>query len=394
MVFVQNQTTAQIESLPTAGGRLLYDTDRSRLVFRDGTATSDLIFTSSANVAGINTSNPDVALEINATTGNNLRLTYNDSDGTAAFYADFNMSASGDLTINASGNDILTGADDNFDVAAHDGNTKGLHLGGVLLTTTAAQLNYNDITTAGTAEASKALVLDGSSDITGINALTATTINADTLNVSGDIEFISDSAVGNTALCPLTITRTSSVAPADGLGVCIDFNIENSVNVNTSFGKLAVVADDITDATEDGKYDFKLISGGTEDVSVATLNSSGEFACTNLVETSDRRVKENIVEADLEESYNKVMNVKMVDYNFIYDSKKTTHRGVIAQEIQQIIPNAVENVGERNGIDDFLCISNRELLAHLMASVQHLNKIVKQQSEKIEQQEHEINNLR
>ena len=47
---------------------------------------------------------PDRALEINQASGNNLRLTYNDSNGTAANYADFLMSASGDLTLSPSGN--------------------------------------------------------------------------------------------------------------------------------------------------------------------------------------------------------------------------------------------------------------------------------------------------
>lgn len=59
-----------------------------------------------------------------------------------------------------------------FNVASHDG-TNGLLLGGTLVSATAAQLNYNSGVTAGTAIASKAVVLDASKDVTGISSLTA-----------------------------------------------------------------------------------------------------------------------------------------------------------------------------------------------------------------------------
>jgi hypothetical protein len=59
---------------------------------------------------GINTTGPAKALEINSATGANLRLTYNDSDGSAANYADFSMSSGGDLTITPIGGDtVVTG---------------------------------------------------------------------------------------------------------------------------------------------------------------------------------------------------------------------------------------------------------------------------------------------
>lgn len=56
---------------------------------------------------GVNTSAPDKQLEINSATGECLRLTYNDSDGTASNYADMSVSSAGDLTISASGSDVV-----------------------------------------------------------------------------------------------------------------------------------------------------------------------------------------------------------------------------------------------------------------------------------------------
>src|SRR3990167_2993641 len=60
----------------------------------------------SAGNVGIGTTAPDAALEINHATGDNLRLTYNDSNGSAANYTDFEVSSSGDLTITPSGGDV------------------------------------------------------------------------------------------------------------------------------------------------------------------------------------------------------------------------------------------------------------------------------------------------
>ncbi len=54
---------------------------------------------------GFATTAPDRQVEINSATGNNLRLTYNDSNGSATNYADLLMSSGGDLTITPSGGD-------------------------------------------------------------------------------------------------------------------------------------------------------------------------------------------------------------------------------------------------------------------------------------------------
>lgn len=58
------------------------------------------------NSVGFNTTAPDKQVEINHATGQNLRLTYNDANGSAANYVDFTTSSSGDLTITPSGGDV------------------------------------------------------------------------------------------------------------------------------------------------------------------------------------------------------------------------------------------------------------------------------------------------
>ena len=54
------------------------------------------------------------------------------------------------------------------DIASHNG-TNGLKLGGTLVTATAAELNYNDITSLGTAEISKAVTSDAQGNVSFVN---------------------------------------------------------------------------------------------------------------------------------------------------------------------------------------------------------------------------------
>ena len=72
-------------------------------------ATGIFRIAGSGNV-GIGTTAPGMATEINHATGQNLRLTYNDGNGSAANKVDFTVSSSGDLTIAPSGGDVsITG---------------------------------------------------------------------------------------------------------------------------------------------------------------------------------------------------------------------------------------------------------------------------------------------
>jgi hypothetical protein len=309
-----------------------------------------------ASLMGLGTTAPDKKLEINSATGDVLRLTYNDANGSATNYVDMNVSSGGNLTINSSGNTTFIHSSDNFDIAGHNGSTLGLMLNGTLVTSTAAELNYVD-TTAGTAEASKALVLDSSRNITNINSISMSSLN---------LTF--DSATANTAGNPLTVTRTTSGTPANGLGVGVSFKVENSANANVEFGNIAVVSSDITTTTEDGQFVVNLLTNGV--MTEAMRLSSSTMYVTELYEVSDVRMKENIIAANLQETHNRVMNINLVDYSYIGQEK--VHRGVLAQEIETIIPAAVET-SERNGFSDFKTVSTREVSNHLVGSVQYLS---------------------
>lgn len=97
--------------------------------------------------------------------------------GTLSTAAQPNITSIGTLT-----NSTITG---NLLLNGHNGTTTGLTLASVLVTSSATQLNYNNITLIGVGQASKTVVLDASRNVNNINSLTATSLSADTLTLAG-----------------------------------------------------------------------------------------------------------------------------------------------------------------------------------------------------------------
>ena len=98
----------------------------------------------------------------------------------------------GDTTfpIKVASNQIqITDGSNDFDIASHD-TSNGLKLGGTLVTSTAAELNYNDTGSAvGTVVASKTVTVDANKDVASFRNITLTgELDAGSLDVSGDAD--------------------------------------------------------------------------------------------------------------------------------------------------------------------------------------------------------------
>lgn len=119
--------------------------------------------------------------KINFCSQNSLMI-YN-SDTSSQNTVLFTVDTGGNLSMDASGNNITLGAQDNFNIPSHTGGGSGLMLGGVLVQPTAYELNYLKIN-PGVATASKAVVLDGSKSISGLNSVSATSVVCTNLNAS------------------------------------------------------------------------------------------------------------------------------------------------------------------------------------------------------------------
>lgn len=98
----------------------------------------------------------------------------------------------------------------------------------------------------------------------------------------------------------------------------------------------------------------------------------------SLVNASDERSKENI-EATTK-GLTELLQIKVVEFNKKegFGNTKKRHIGVIAQQIETILPNTVETI-KNSTIDDFKAINQSDLLYVAINAIKELNVIVEEQ---------------
>ena len=365
MVVINKYSSTQITGLSSVAARVVYDSTLNALRFNNAASYSNVLVAKdlsnnlsninnvvTSGTLGLNTSTATKQLEINSSTGDCLRLTYNNNSGTATNYVD--------VLVNSTGNLSLTPSGGNVDITSHNGSTTGLKLGGVLVTSSAAELNYLD-TTPGTAVDGKALVMDANRNIVNINYLEATSLAA-----------VGTNSVTNTVLNNFSVVSVPSTTVDVGFGTGIEFDLVNDAGNIFSSGFINNVMSTVTNNEESAYFEFKLANGGVVDT-VATLSNNGVMTATTYVETSDMRVKENILNVSEAYSMSKLLDVDIKSYNYIFDNEKKLHTGVIAQEIEKVFPEVIE-ISKQHGLDDFHSVHYTGLIPHLINAIKSLKK--------------------
>ena len=118
-----------------------------------------------------------------------------------------------------------------------------------------------------------------------------------------------------------------------------------------------------------------------------TLDVAGNIRCTTLYQTSDKRLKNNI--QNLNSVLDLINGVNPVSFNTENDNK--TKYGFIAQELENIIPDIVNTP---NDDDDYYCVDYVSMIPLLTKSTQELHKIIKEQENKIMEQQNQIDMLK
>ena len=178
-------------------------------------------------------------------------------------------SVAGLWTFSADGDTTQANGTYDFDLASHDG-TNGLKLGGVLVSATAAELNYVDIATLGTAAASKALTIKGDSTwtVAGMTCAdigTVTTIDLNGGTIDGATIGVSSAAVVTASY----LAVNGNVDLGDGSDII-------NVNGRLDFGGGASAnMQRITSADSLTEGDFYNIVSGSGAVTVTLPGNSG-----------------------------------------------------------------------------------------------------------------------
>ncbi|GIY91367.1 myelin regulatory factor [Caerostris extrusa] len=107
----------------------------------------------------------------------------------------------------------------------------------------------------------------------------------------------------------------------------------------------------------------------------------------HIVQPSDERAKTNVQEVDTKEQLKNVANMRIVRYQYLPEfanhiglSENPTSTGVIAQEVQTLIPDAVQEAGDvvlsdgRN-IKNFLVVNKERIFMENIGAVKELCKV-------------------
>jgi len=182
-----------------------------------------------------------------------------------------------------------------------------------------------------------------------------------------------------------TSTSTGAVVLSGGLGIqkntftnkinCVSGEQSNDVTTGSAVltgglgvGKNANIGGSIAvtgNANIAGTLACTLASGNGLDVS-ANAVIGGNCIAQNFISTSDARFKVDV--QDLKQSDEVINALRPVSFRWIHGNGNLNH-GVIAQEVQSVLPDAVF---ESN--DGTLAVRFNDIVANLIASVQLLSK--------------------
>jgi hypothetical protein len=254
-IQVRRGTASQWTSQVLAQGEIGFETDTGRFKIGDGsTAWSSLTYSAVRSVTGVSgvlattDSTGAVTISLSDPTIQTIDITdflegVQDVIGNSGVVSGFGTSKSYDdagtgfTTVSVTGmtNNLSAGSGGIYLTSSTVSNNTQytVHLTGIQpstivgVTSTASELNYVDITTLGTAEASKALITDSSKNIYGINNLSAVGINnLGTLQVSGNAAVTGNLTVNG------TISATGNVTIGGNLLVNGSTVTVNSTTVN------------------------------------------------------------------------------------------------------------------------------------------------------------------
>lgn len=124
-------------------------------------------------------------------------------------------------------------------------------------------------------------------------------------------------------------------------------------------------------------WDSEIIGGGSNpkggNNAVVWWNQIGSGSVKYWIDkSSDRRLKENITQTAVN-ALDRIDKLDMVEFDFIKD-KKHEEIGLIAQEVERIIPQAISR--NPDNPDDYLHIDYTALVPYLIKAIQELNQKV------------------
>ena len=170
--------------------------------------------------------------------------------------------------------------------------------------------------------------------------------------------------------------------------VTYDMNFDGGIDGTYAFNNIGA-STGYTGIRYKGEERFTVYNGGGAYI-YGPLYVNGNIIAAGTITPSDKRLKN--IKGNYDLGLERILNLKVKEYTFkstskdVYDKRK--HTGVIAQELQKIIPNAVVEGPGNNKYKTLLYIDSNEVLFTCVNAIKQLySKFVNIQS-----QIHSLNN--
>ncbi len=217
------------------------------------------------------------------------------------------------------------------------------------------------------------------------------------LYLAGNTIYIGESNISTTEGTLVISTNKLNLGGLDIVATSGSIQIGNTI-IPADYSPTPFSINSTEDATSLGSSGALIISGGA---SIAKslyigddLNANGTIYSNGTAVFSDRRVKENIQDVDPEESLNKILALRVKTYNYTTDFVNGTRQkgveklGFIAQEVKEIIPQAVENRNFETlelKIPDFHYLNHDAIFTEAIAAIQELHRQLQEAKKEIEE---------
>ena len=304
---------------------LLDATSGQYIALRPNNGVEALRIDSAGNV-GIGTSSPATLLDVRASSDN--------STETLAEFYELSGNAFGGTTIG------LTGGSAYVDINSTGGASK------VYLDSNGDSYLTGGNVGIGTASPDKLLEVSGATAI-----IRSTWTGASSAGVGGAVQVVQDDG--------------AAMSSGDRIGYYMFAGAEDSASTIHSSASINAYATENWSASANGtKLDFEVTANGATGRSKAmTIDSAGNVGIGTaspsytldvagnigysgtITDYSDRRLKENINDADLDTCYDTVKNLKLKRYKFkdgVLEEKQDRNQlGWIAQEVEEVMPKSI-----------------------------------------------------
>jgi hypothetical protein len=173
----------------------------------------------------------------------------------------------------------------NLSLNGHNGTTTGLTLASILVTATAPQLNYNDITSVGVGQASKTLVLDSNRNINNINSLTSTNLITTNLTIGGSQLNITGTQINYAAVSTPGVAEASKALVLNSSSNITGINSLSSTTLTATNLNGTIQTASQPNITSIGTLSSLTITGGIS--GLTNLSLTGNLTGANTVSATN-----------------------------------------------------------------------------------------------------------